>query len=215
MHHNNKTIDTMNKKINANTILCDNARQVCLDANKAVFNALKTMLKPYRSEGIALYDHERLGYCSMAELKPREFTPIERVRYWEGLLEMFVNDKWHELNYTDYHFLLDEVEEEITRLIEDENEVIESEYAEFYKRVWEEIGSFNELLGCAKCGHKGMHLTKDVDEYNANVIACEVRYNEHLVVEFTYGDYKRGFYPSGAWYDGVEVGFDLTDIMKE
>jgi hypothetical protein len=172
------------------------------------------MLKPYGVNGIALYDHEGLGYCSMAELKPREFTPIERVRYWEGLLEMFVYDEWHELGYTDYHFLLDEVEEEITRLIEDENEVIESEYAEFYKRVWEEIGSFNELLGCAKCGHKGMHLTKDVDDYGANVIACEVRYNEHLVVEFTYGDYKRGFYPSGAWYKGVEVGFDLTDVMK-
>ena len=28
-----------------------------------------------------IYDHEGLGYCSMAELKPREFTPIERVRY--------------------------------------------------------------------------------------------------------------------------------------
>ena len=214
MYHNNKTIGTMNEKINANAILCDNARQVCLDAKDAVFNALKTMLRPYRSEGIALYDHERLGYCSMAELKPREFTPIERVRYWEGLLEMFVNDKWHELNYTDYHFLLDEVEGEITRLIEEENEVIESEYVEFYKRVWEKIGSFNELLGCAKCGHKGMHLTKDVDEYNANVIACEVRYNEHLVVEFTYGEYMKGFYPTGAWYKGVEVGFDLGDVMK-
>jgi hypothetical protein len=204
-------------RINKNTILCDNARQVCLDAKDAVFNALKTLLKPYGSEGVALYDHEGLGYCSMAELKPREFTPIERVRYREGLLdmpEMFVNGKWHELAFTDYHFLLDEVEEEITRLIEEENEVIKSEYADFYKQVWEEIGSFNELLGCAKCGHKGMHLTKDVDDYGANVIACEVRYNEHLVVEFTYGDYKRGFYPSGAWYKRVEVGFDLTDIMK-
>lgn len=214
MLHNNKTIDTMDKKINANTILCDNARQVCLDANKAVLNALKTMLKPYGSKGITLYDHEGLGYCSMAELKPREFSLIERVRYCSGLLEMFVDGNWYELGFTDYHFLLDEVEEEITRLIEDENEVIESEYAEFYKRVWEEIDSFNELLGCAKCGYKGMHLTKDVDAYNANVIACEVRYNEHLVVEFTYGDYKRGYYPSGAWYKGVEVGFDLTDIMK-
>ena len=58
------------------------------------------------------------------------------------------------------------------------------------------------MLGCAKCGHKGMHLTKDVDDYGANVIACEVRYNEHLVVEFTYGDYMKGFYPTGAWYKG-------------
>ncbi len=204
----------MNKKIRVNALLCDNAKQAYVNANKVAFDALKTMLKPYRNEGIALYDHEGLGYCSMAELTPREFTPIERVRYWEGLLEMFVDNKWYELGFTDYHFLLDEVEEEITRLIEDENEVIESEYAEFYKQVWEDIGSFNELLGCAKCGHKGMHLTKDVDDYGANVIACEVRYNENLVVEFTYGDYKRGFYPSGAWYKGVEVGFDLTDIMK-
>lgn len=117
----------MNKKIRDNAILCDKARQVYLDANKAVFNALKAMLKPFGNEGIALYDHEDLGYCSMAELKPREFTPIERVRYWEGLLEMFVYDEWHELAFTDYHYLLDEVEEEITRLIEDENEVIESE----------------------------------------------------------------------------------------
>lgn len=214
MHHNNKTIDTMNKKIRANALLCDNTRQVCLDANKTIFNALKTMLEPYGEDGIALYNHEGLGYCSMAELRPREFTPIERVRCWEGLLEMFVNDKWHELAFTDYHFLLDEVEEEITRLIEDENEVIEYEYAEFYKQVWEDISSFNELLGCAKCGHKDMHLTKDVDDYGANVIACEVRYKEHLVVEFTYGDYMKGFYPTGAWYKGVEVGFDLTDVMK-
>lgn len=204
----------MDKKIYANTILCDNARQVCLDANKTVFNALKTMLEPYGVNGIALYDHEGLGYCSMAELTAREFTPIERVRYWEGLLEMFVYDEWHELGYTDYHFLLDEVEEEITRLIEDENDAIEYEYTEFYKQVWEDISSFNELLGCAKCGHKGMHLTKDVDDYGANVIACEVRYKEHLVVEFTYGDYMKGFYPTGAWYKGVEVGFDLGDVMK-
>lgn len=203
-----------NKKIKANAILCDHAKQACLDANKAVLKALEAMLKPYGDEGIALYDHEGLGYCSMAELKPRNFTPIERVRYWENLLEMYVDDEWYELGFTDYHFLLDEVEEEITRLIEDENEVIESEYAEFYKQVWEEIDTFNELLGCAKCGHKGMHLTKDVDEYNANVIACEVRYNEHLVVEFTYGDYMKGFYPTGAWYKGVEVGFDLGDVMK-
>lgn len=214
MRHNNKPMDTMDKKIHANAILCDNVRQVCLDADKAIFNALKTMLKPYGSDGIALYDHEGLGYCSMAELRPRNFTPIERVRCWEGLLEMFVNDKWHELAFTDYHFLLDEVEEEITRLIEDENEVIESEYAEFYKQVWEDISTFNELLGCAKCGHKDMHLTKDVDDYGANVIACEVRYKEHLVVEFTYGEYMKGFYPTCAWYKGVEVGFDLGDVMK-
>lgn len=201
-------------RINKNALLCDNARQTYANANKVAFDVLKTMLEPYGVNGIALYDHEGLGYCSMAELKPREFTPIERVRHWEGLLEMFVDGKWHELAFTDYHFLLDEVEEEITRLIEDENEVIESEYAEFYKQVWEDFSSFNELLGCAKCGHKGMHLTKDVDEYNANVIACEVRYNEHLVVEFTYGDYMQGFYPSGAWYKGIEVGFDLTDVMK-
>lgn len=109
-----------NKKI-ANAILCGNARQVCLDAKKAVFNALKTMLKPYGDEGIALYGHEGIGYCSMAELNPGEFTPIERVRYWEGLLEMYVYDKWCELGFTDYPFLLDEVEEEITRLIEYEN----------------------------------------------------------------------------------------------
>lgn len=201
-------------RINKNAELCYNARQTYVNANKVAFDALETMLKPYGKDGIALYDHEGVGYCSMAELKPREFVPIERIRYWEGLLEMFVYNEWHELGYTDYHFLLDEVEEEITRLIEDENEVIESEYTEFYKRVWKEIGSFNELLGCAKCGHKGMHLTKDVDEYSANVIACEVRYNEHLVVEFTYGNYMKGFCPSGAWYKGVEVEFSLTDVMK-
>lgn len=200
-------------RTNKNALLCDNARQTYVNANKVAFDTLKTMLEPYGENGITLYDHEGLGYCSMAELKPREFTPIERVRYWEGLLEMFVYDEWHELGYTDYHFLLDEVEEEIARLIEDENEVIESEYFNFYKQVWEDIGSFNELLGCAKCGHKGMHLTKDVDEYNSNVIACKVRYNEHLVVEFTYGNYMKGFCPSGAWYKGVEVEFSLTDVM--
>ena len=201
-------------RIKKNAKLCDNARQTYVNANKVAFDTLKTMLEPYGENGIALYDHEGLGYCSMAELRPREFTPIERVRYWEGLLEMFVYNEWHELGYTDYHFLLDEVEEEITRLIEDENDAIEYEYTEFYKQVWEDISSFNELLGCAKCGHKGMHLTKDIDDYGANVIACEVRYKEHLVVEFTYGEYKRGFYPSGAWYEGVEVGFNLTDVMK-
>ena len=201
-------------RIKKNAKLCDNARQTYVNANKVAFDTLKTMLEPYGENGIALYEHEGLGYCSMAELRPREFTPIERVRYWEGLLEMFVYDEWHELGYTDYHFLLDEVEEEITRLIEDENDAIEYEYTEFYKQVWEDISSFNELLGCAKCGHKGMHLTKDIDDYGANVIACEVRYKEHLVVEFTYGEYKRGFYPSGAWYEGVEVGFNLTDVMK-
>lgn len=204
----------MNEKIKANAILCNNARETYVNANKVVFDALKTMLKPYGSEGIALYDHEGIGYCSMAELKPREFTPIERVRYWEGLLEMLVDSKWHELAFTDYHFLLDEVEAEITYLIENENEDIKSEYAEFYKRVWKEIGSFNELLGCAKCGHKDMLLTKDVDDYNFNVIACEVRYKEHLVVEFTYGVHKRGFYPSGAWYKGVKVEFNLTDVIE-
>lgn len=201
-------------RIKKNAKLCDNARQTYVNANKVAFDTLKTMLEPYGENGIALYEHEGLGYCSMAELRPREFTPIERVRYWEGLLEMFVYNEWHELGYTDYHFLLDEVEEEITRLIEDENDAIEYEYTEFYKQVWEDISSFNELLGCAKCGHKGMHLTKDIDDYGANVIACEVRYKEHLVVEFTYGEYKRGFYPSGAWYEGVEVGFNLTDVMK-
>lgn len=201
-------------RIKKNAELCDNARQTYANAHKVAFDTLKTMLKPYGEDGITLYEHEGLGYCSMAELRPRVFTPIERVRCWEGLLEMFVAEKWHELAFTDYHFLLDEVEEEITRLIEDENDAIEYEYTEFYKQVWKDISSFNELLGCAKCGHKDMHLTKDVDDYGANVIACEVRYKEHLVVEFTYGDYKRGFYPSGAWYKGVEVGFDLTDVMK-
>lgn len=201
-------------RIKKNAELCYNARQTYVNANKVAFDALKTMLEPYGVNGIALYDHEGIGYCSMAELKPREFVPIERIRYWEGLLEMFVYNEWHELGYTDYHFLLDEVEEEITRLIEDENEVIESEYTEFYKQVWKEIDTFNELLGCAKCGHKGMHLLVDIDEYGANVIACQVRYKEHLIVEFTYGNYMKGFCPSGAWYKGVEVEFSLTDVMK-
>ena len=162
---------------------------------------------------------EKLGHSYSKVIHNLQGLDYSLVEVERGKLEEFVKEGYDGFNVTipykkDIIPLLDEVEEEITRLIEDENEVIESEYAEFYKRVWEDIGSFNELLGCAKCGHKGMHLTKDVDEYNANVIACEVRYNEHLVVEFTYGDYKRGFYPSGAWYKGVEVGFDLTDVMK-
>ena len=204
----------MNEIVKANAILCDYARQSYLNAQTMICNALKTMLKPYGENGVTLYKHEGLGYCPMTELKAREFTPIEKVRYWEGVLEMFTNNKWRRLVFTDYNFLLAEVEDEIVQLVDYENSIIESEYADFYKRVWEKIYSFNELLGCAKCGHEGMRLVEDVDEYNNNVIACKVRYNENLVVEFTYGNYERGFYPSGAWYKGVEVGFDLTDIMK-
>ena len=204
----------MYEKIGENAILCNNARQACADANKIVCNALKTMLKPYRENGVTLYNHEGLGYCSMTEFNPRVFIPIEKVRYWEGYLEMFVDGKWRDLGLTDFEYLLTDVEEEIAHLIEYEDEVIKSNYTEFYERVWKKIYSFNELLGCAKCGHEGMQLVEDVDEYNNNVIACKVRYNENLVVEFTYGNYERGFCPSGAWYKGVEVGFDLTDVMK-
>lgn len=52
-----------------------------------------------------------------------------------------------------------------------------------FKETWADK-TFNEILGCAKGNIYGLSLIKDVDDYNNNEIACEVRY-------FPNGDYNR------------------------
>lgn len=205
----------MNREIERISELANKATQSYADANKLAFETIKAMLKPFGETPISLYDHEGIGFCAMAELKPYTFHRIEEIRVRDNRIEMLVCDEWHELGYTDYHFLLDEILNEVVRLLTEREEIAMSVYWDFYHEVWESMGSFNELLGCAKHGHKDMLLTRDVDEYNNNFIACEVKY-DNLVVEFTYDkEHAKGFYPSNAWYKGVEVGFDLTDIMKK
>lgn len=62
--------------------------------------------------------------------------------------------------------------------------------------------SFNEILGCAKSNIDGLRLIRDVDEYNDNKIACEVRYfpnadigdfDKSIVVECVLKNDKVGF----------------------
>ena len=50
------------------------------------------------------------------------------------------------------------------------NDIVNEFNKEFRERT------FNEILGCAKIGIDGLSLVRDVDEFNNNKIACEVKY---------------------------------------
>lgn len=54
------------------------------------------------------------------------------------------------------------------------NEKINDIVKEFNKKFGER--TFNEILGCAKIGIDGLSLVRDVDEFNNNEIACEVKF---------------------------------------
>ena len=54
------------------------------------------------------------------------------------------------------------------------NEKINDIVKEFNKEFGER--TFNEILGCAKIGIDGLSLVRDVDEFNNNEIACEVKF---------------------------------------
>ena len=54
------------------------------------------------------------------------------------------------------------------------NEKINDIVKEFNNKFGER--TFNEILGCAKIGIDGLSLVRDVDEFNNNEIACEVKF---------------------------------------
>jgi hypothetical protein len=72
---------------------------------------------------------------------------------------------------------------------------------EKFKKEWGDK-TFNEILGCAKNNCNGLALTTDVDEYNNNTIACEVRYcpnydkldyDKSIIVEVVFENNKVNF----------------------
>lgn len=72
---------------------------------------------------------------------------------------------------------------------------------EKFKKEWGDK-TFNEILGCAKNNCNGLSLTTDVDEYNNNTIACEVRYypnydkldyDKSIIVEVVFENNKVNF----------------------
>ena len=158
------------------------------NAKIQLYNAMKELLEPYGEEGVELNCHSEGCYRPMCEIKPNQFSVINSLRYYNEVLSMQIDDnsEWVELSMPcDLHFLWNELVETLDYLYENEEEDFVMYFREF-KKIWENYGSFNELLGCAKCGTNGMTLALDVDDYNFNDISCYVKYKNELGVEFTY-----------------------------
>lgn len=82
--------------------------------------------------------------------------------------------------------------------------------------------SLNEILGCAKFSCEGLHLVKDVDEYDNNKFACVVGWypndefnpNERIEVECYYSN-MTGSVAFTLLYNKINK-FDRTwDVVRE
>ena len=98
-----------------NTIL-EMAMQSLESATILAESALRTILAPYRVEGLELKGSSVSFYSLCGELEPNVFKKILKVRVhpFEGL-QMYVGEKegWRHLDCTDYKFLLQEVQSAI------------------------------------------------------------------------------------------------------
>ena len=159
-----------------------------INANSQLEKAMRELLEPYGKEGVALNPHSEGCYRPMCEVNPNQFGVINSLRYYDTMLQMQIDDdsEWIPLTMVcDIHFLWNELVEALDYIYENEEEDFVMYFAE-YKKVWENYGSFNELLGCAKIGQNYTELVIDVDGYNYNEIACCITYKGRLSVEFTY-----------------------------
>lgn len=171
--------------------LADYDKQIAgllIDADNQLQKAMKELLVPYGENGVELNYHSEGCYRPMCEINPNQFSVINRLRYHNNILQMQIDDDSEWINLTmvcDPHFLWNELVEALDYIYENEEEDFVFYFREF-KEIWNEYGSFNELLGCAKCGTNSTTLALDVDDYNSNEIACFIRYKDNLGIEFTY-----------------------------
>lgn len=171
--------------------LADYDKQIAgllIDANNQAIKAMIDLLKPYKENGVELNYHSEGCFRPMCEIDPNQFSVINSLRYHDNMLQMQIDsdNEWIPLSMVcDLHFLWNELVETLDFYYKNEEEDFVFYFREF-KEIWNEYGSFNELLGCAKSGINDMVLALDVDDYNFNDISCYVKYKDNLGIEFTY-----------------------------
>jgi hypothetical protein len=187
------------------------------NAKVQLYNAMKELLAPYGEEGVELNYHCEGCYRPMCETKPNQFSVINNLRYYNDVLSMQIDDdsEWIELFMPcDLHFLWNELIDTLDYLYENEEEEFVMYFMEF-KKIWENYGSFNELLGCAKAHIDNTELVIDVDAYNNNDIACVITYKGRLSIEFFYLHKEdKPFKVEGVRFDNNPISYeDYKDLL--
>lgn len=87
-------------------------RKAASDAEEMIKEAIKFMLEDYGLGGMELNCHDDCTYCVICEKDPNEFHKVTHIRLRKGYLEfkLIGSDKWIDAMFTDWRFLLDEVE---------------------------------------------------------------------------------------------------------
>ena len=75
------------------TIICER-RAALRAAEDSAIESLKLILSRVGEEGVGLISEDQPDdiYIPVAEDIPQEFEPISRIRYWDGKLEVFVQN---------------------------------------------------------------------------------------------------------------------------
>jgi hypothetical protein len=178
---------------------------------------MKRLLAPYGEEGVELNYHSEGCFRPMCELRPNQFSVINSLRCYNDVLSMQIDDdsEWIEFSMPcDLHFLWNELVETLDYIYENEDEEFVMYFME-YKKIWENYGSFNELLGCAKAHIDNTELVIDVDAYSNNDIACLITYKGRLSIEFFYLHKEdKPFKVGGVRFDKNYISYeDYKDLL--
>lgn len=82
------------------------------NAERMVEECIQDLIKGLGKEGLELNVHnEGVDYAVICEITPNNFKKVERVRFWDGCLEMQFEgeNEWRVLRFVDRGFLFDEV----------------------------------------------------------------------------------------------------------